>query len=82
MHCRHDDDGIYGLGEGDVEEAQVCSPKYAYVVGVQLDLYKLLVMGARDGDCSEESYFYRCFDDGQHRICLRVSKRDDKACEL
>ncbi len=79
MQCGHGDGGVHGLGERALEEAQVCPPKYASVMGVQLDVYNLLVMGACDGDCGGESYFDRCVDGGQHRICLGVSQGDAKA---
>ena len=78
MHCRDGDCRVHGFGEGILEEAQVCPPKYASVVGVQLDVYTLLVMGARNGDCGGEPYFDRCFDDGQHCVYLGVSQGDDK----
>ena len=51
MHCGHGDGGVHGLGEGALEQAQVCPSKYACVVWVQLDVYNLLVVGACDGDC-------------------------------
>ena len=44
MHCGHGDGGVHGSGEGVLEEAQVCPPKYASVVGVKLDVDNLLVM--------------------------------------
>ena len=78
MHCRYDDGGIHGLGEGISEEAQVCPPKYASVVGVLLDVNNLLVVGTRNGDCGGEPYFHRCFDGGQHCICVGLSQRYDK----
>jgi hypothetical protein len=62
------------VGEGISEEAQVCPPKYASIVGVQLDVHNFLVMGARNGDCGGEPYFDRCFDGGQHCISLGVTK--------
>jgi len=54
--------------------SQVC-----FCCGAQLDVYNLLVMGARNGDCGGEPYFDRCVDGGQHRICLGVSQGDDEA---
>jgi hypothetical protein len=82
MHCRHGDVGLHGLGEGVLEEAPVCPTKDASIVGVQLDMYNLLVMGARNGDCGGESYFDRCFNGGQHCICLMLSHGDDEVGEL
>ena len=79
MHYRHGDGGVHGLGEGILEEAQVSPPKYAFVVGVQLDVYNFWVMGTCDGDCGGEPYFDRYVDGGQHRICLGVSQGDDEA---
>ena len=51
MHCGHGDGGVHGLGEGILEQAQVCSSKYASVVGVELDVNNLLVVRSRYGDC-------------------------------
>ena len=82
MDCRHGDGGVHGLVEGVLEEAQVCPPKYAYVVGVQLDVYNLLVMGARNGNSGGEPYFDRYVDGGHHCICLGVGQGDDEAGEL
>ena len=79
MDYRHGDGGVHGLGEGVLEEGQVCPSKYASIVGVQLKVNKLLMVGACDGDCGGESYFDRCVDSGQHRICLGVSQGDNKA---
>jgi hypothetical protein len=62
MNCGHGNGGVHGLGEWVLEEAQVCPPQYAFVVGVQLDVYNLLVMGARNGYCGGVPYFYRCFN--------------------
>ncbi len=82
MHCRHGDGGVHGLCEGILKEAQVCPPNYASIVGVQLDVYNLLVLGARNCDCGGEPYFDRCFNVGQHCICLGESQGDDKVGEL
>ncbi len=79
MHCGHSDGGVNSLGEGVLKESQICPTKYASDMGVQLDVYILLVMRACDGDCGGESYFDRCVDGGQHRICLGVSQGDEKA---
>ena len=79
MDCRHGDGGVHGLGEGVLEEAQVCPPKYASVVGVQFYVNNLLMVGACNGDCGGEPYFDRCVDGGQHRICLGVSQGDNEA---
>ncbi len=62
------DGGVHGLGEGILEEAQICPPKYASVVGVELGVYNVLVMGARNGDCCGKPYFDRCFDGDQHCV--------------
>jgi hypothetical protein len=64
MQCGHGDGGVHDSGEGVLEEAQVCPPKYDSVVGAKLDVEHLLVMGARDGDCSGKPYFDMCFDGG------------------
>ena len=64
MDCGHGDGGVHSLGEWVLEEAQVCPPKYASVVGVKLDVYNLLVMGARNGYCGGEPYFDMCFNGG------------------
>ncbi len=82
MHCRDGNCRVNGLGEGISKKTQVCPSKYAYVVGVKLDVYNMLVMGARNGDCGGEPYFDRCFDGGQHCICLGMSQGDDKVGEL
>ena len=39
------------MGEGVLEEAQVGPAEYASVMGVDLDVYYLLVVGSRYGDC-------------------------------
>ncbi len=83
MHCGHGDGGVHGLGEGVLEVAKVCPPKYTSIVGGRLDVHNLLAMGACDGDCGGEPYFDRCVDGGKHRICLGMSQGDDKlvSCE-
>ena len=82
MHCKYGDGGVHGLGEEILEEAQVCPPTYASIGGVYLDVHNLLVAGTRNGDCGGDPYFDRCFDGGQHCICLGVSQGDDKVGEL
>ena len=82
MHCRDGDCGVHGLGEGVLEEAQVCPLEYASVVWVELDVNDLLVMGSSDTDCGGEPYVDWCLDGGQHWVCLRVSQGDDKIDEL
>ncbi len=82
MHFRHGDVGAHGLGEGVLEKAQVCPTKVDSIVGVQLDVYNLLVVGARNGDCGGESYLDRCFNGGKHCICLGVSQRYYEVGEL
>ena len=72
MDGRHGHDGVHGLGEGVLEEGQVCPSKYASIVGVQLYVNNLWMVGACDGDCGGESYFVGCGDSGQHCICLGV----------
>ena len=79
MGCRHGDGGVHGLGEEDLEEGQVCPSKYAFVVGVQLYVNNLFMVGACDGDSGGQQYFDRCVDSGQHRICLGVSQGDNEA---
>ena len=79
MHCGHDDGGVHGLGEGVLEQAQVCPSKYAYVEWVQLDVYNLLVVGACDVDCGWEPNFDLCVDGSHHRICLGVGQGENEA---
>ena len=79
MDGRHGHGGVHGLGEGVLEEGQVCPSKYAFVVGVQLYVGNLLVLGACDGDCGGESYFDGCVSRGQHCISLGIGYRDDEA---
>jgi len=82
VNYRNGDCGVHGLGGGGLEDAQVCPPKYAFVVGVYLDVNDLLVAGSRNGDGGGEPYFDRCVDGGQHCVCFRVSQGDDKVGEL
>ena len=70
MDCRHGDGGVHGLGEGVLEEGQVCPSEDAYVGGVHLYVNNLLMVGACDGDCGGEPDFDGCVDSGQHCICL------------
>ena len=79
MDCRHGDGGVHGLGEGVLEEGQICPSKNAFVVGVHLYVDNLLIVGACDGDCGGESYFDRCVGSGQHRICLGMNQGDNEA---
>ena len=74
VHYRNGDGGVHSSGEGVLEEAQVCPPQYASIVGVELDMNDLLVMGSRDSDGDGEPYFDRCVEGGQHCVCLGVSQ--------
>ncbi len=71
--------GFMDWARGGLKEAQVCPSKYASIVGVQLHVNNVLMVGACNGDCGGEPYFDRCVDGGQHRICLGVSQGDNKA---
>ena len=51
---------VHGLGEGVLEEGQVCSSEDASVVGIQLYVDNLLLVGACDGDCGRKPDFDRC----------------------
>ena len=61
---------MQGLGEEVLEEAQVSPSKYASIVGVQLDVDNLLMMGSCDCDGGGDLNFDGCVDGGQHCICL------------
>jgi len=54
MDCRYGDVGVHELGEGVLEEGQVCPSEDASVVGVQFYVNNLLVVGACDGDCGRD----------------------------
>ncbi len=82
MNGGHRGVGVHGLREGVLEEVQVGPPKYASVVGVELDVDNLLVVGARYGDCSREPNFNWCVNGSKHCVCLGMCQRDDKAGEL
>ena len=56
--------------------------QYASVVGVELDVKKVLVVGAYNDDCGGESYFDLCVNGGQHCISMGAGQGDDEACEL
>ncbi len=72
MDGRHGHGGVHGLGEGVLEEGQVCSSEDTSVVGVYLYVGNLLVVGACDGDSGGEPDVDRCVNSGQHCICLGV----------
>jgi hypothetical protein len=45
------DFGAHGLGEEILAEVRICLAKIALVVRIELDVYDLLMVRARDGDC-------------------------------
>jgi len=65
-----------------MEEAQIHPSHYASVVGVQLDVDNLLMMGSGDCDGGGDPNFNGCVKGDQHCICLRVSQGNDKVGEL
>ena len=55
-----------------LEKAEVGPTKDAYVVGVELDMSNLLVMGAKDSDCGLQSDFDLRIKGGDHCVCMMV----------
>ncbi len=59
MDLRNGDFGVYGLGEGISEEDGVGPSHNTFVVGAELYVDRLLVVGAGYGDGSGEADLYR-----------------------
>ncbi len=67
---------------GVLEEAQVCTSYYAFVVRVQMYVDNLLMVGSSDCDGGWDSNFNRCVNGGQHCVCLGVCQENDKVSKL
>jgi len=76
------DCGVHGLSKVVLEEVGVSSSHGSFVVGVELYVDDLLVVGAGYGDGGGEAEFHRGVDGGEYGIRMVVFHGDDVACEL
>jgi hypothetical protein len=70
------------LGEGFLEKVCICHAKDTAVVGVELYVHDLLVLGAGYGDSGGESDFSWGVHDGNHGVGVGISHRNDKVGAL
>ena len=70
------------MGKGVLKETCVCPAKDVSVVGVELYVDNLLVVGAINGDSGGEFEFDWGVRGGYHSVCVRVLHEDDEVGEL
>ena len=74
--------GIHVLGEGFLKKACVCSAKDDSVVGVELYVDDLVVVGTSNGDSDGKFDFDRGFRGGYHGVFVGVLHGDDEVGEF
>ncbi len=72
MYLRDRIYGIHVLGEGVLKEACICPADNVAVVGVELYVDDLLVVGAGDGDSGVEFDFDPGVHSGDYGVCVGV----------
>ena len=82
VYFRNGDCRVNVLGEKVLEEACVCPAQDIAVVGVEMYVHDVLVMGANYSDSGGKTDLYRGVHGGYHGVCVGAGYRYDEFGEL